>query len=184
MSRIGKKPIILSDKVSVKKIDDSLLEINGPKGVVSFRLPLDFRLEINENVLTILPTGNLTKRNKAIYGTLRALLNNKIIGVEHGFEKILILEGLGYSAEVKEGKIFLKVGFSRPVELDIPKDINVEVKQEKGRSLIYVRGIDKEKVGNFAAKIKKVKKADRYHAKGFRYIDEIIKLKPVKKSVK
>jgi large subunit ribosomal protein L6 len=184
MSRIGKKPIILSDQVSVRKIDDSLLEIKGPKGTVSFKLPMDFKLEIKENILTLLPVKSLDKRNRALYGTLRALLNNKIIGVEHGFEKILILEGLGYSAEVKEKKILLKVGFSHPVELEIPDDLSVEVKPEKGRNLIYIRGVDKEQVGNFAAKIKKVKKADRYHAKGLRYINEVIKLKPVKKSVK
>lgn len=184
MSRVGKKPIIISDKVEVKQITESKFEIQGPKGSLYFDLPPAFKLVKENNTLTILPIDNLNKRTKVMYGTLRALLNNKVIGVEHGFEKVLILEGLGYGAEIRGNKIFLKVGFSHPVELEIPKDINIEVKQEKGRNLIYIRGIDKQKVGDFAAKLKKVKRADRYHAKGFRYLDEVIKLKQVKKSVK
>ncbi|MCS7200588.1 MAG: 50S ribosomal protein L6 [Patescibacteria group bacterium] len=184
MSKVGKKPIVLSERVSIKEIDDGRLEISGPKGTLYFHLPESFIIEKDENVLTIKPREALSKKTKALYGTLRSLLNNKIIGVENGFEKVLILEGLGYSAETKEGKIFFKVGFSHPVEVEIPQDISVEIKPEKGRSLIYVRGIDKERVGNFAAKIKRIKKADRYHAKGFRYLNEKIKLKPVKKSVK
>lgn len=184
MSRIGKKPIIISDKVLLKEIDESKFEIQGPKGSLYFNLPSDFKLVRENNSLLILPVNNLNKRNRAMYGTLRSLLNNKIIGVEHGFEKVLILEGLGYSAEVKENKIVCKVGFSHPAELEIPEDISVEIRPEKGRSLIYIRGIDKQRVGDFAAKIKKIKKADRYHAKGFRYLNEVIKLKPVKKSVK
>lgn len=184
MSRVGKKPIVISDKVSVKEINETRIEIQGPKGNVYFDLPSDFKLVRENNNLLILPIGDLKKRNRAMYGTLRSLLNNKIIGVEHGFEKVLILEGLGYSAEVKENKIIFKVGFSHPVELEIPTNISLEIKPEKGRSLIYIRGIDKQEVGDFAAKIKKIKKADRYHAKGFRYLNEVIKLKPVKKSVK
>lgn len=184
MSKIGKKPINLPEGVYIKEVDENKFEIQGPKGKMFFDLPFGFSLQLEDKIVKVIPVEPLNKKTKALYGTLRALLNNKIIGVSQGFEKVLILEGLGYSAEVKDKKIFFKLGFSHPVEVDIPDEIEVEVKPEKGKSFIYIRGIDKEKIGLFASKLKKIKPADRYHAKGFRYIDEVIKLKPVKKAVK
>lgn len=184
MSKIGKKPITLLDGISIREVDKNIFEIQGPKGKVNFELPQEFKLEIEDKILKVIPQKDLNKNMRALYGTLRALLNNRIIGVSQGFEKVLILEGLGYSAEIKGKEIFIKVGFSQPVKLEIPHEVDVEVKSEKGKSFIYVRGIDKEKVGLFASQIKNVKPADRYHAKGFRYLDEVIKLKPVKKTVK
>jgi large subunit ribosomal protein L6 len=181
MSKIGKKPLIISDQISIQKITENKFEIKGPKGLMVFELPPEFELEVEDKILKVNPVKELNKRTKTLWGTLRKILENKIIGVSQGFEKILILEGLGYSAEVRDKKIIFKVGFSHPIEVDIPDDLEVEAKQEKGRSLIYVRGNDKEKIGNFAGQIKKIKPADRYHQKGFRYIDEVIKLKPVKK---
>jgi len=185
MSKIGKKPIVLSEStVNIKKIDDRNFEIKGPKGVLNFTLPHDFKLEIESNVLKIVPLGEVNKKNKPMWGTLRSLLANKIKGVSEGFEKVLILEGLGYSAELNNNKINLKIGKSNVIQIEIPSDVNVEIKQEKGRFLIYIRGIDKQKVGDFAASLKKIKPADRYHLKGFRYLNEVIKLKPVKKAGK
>ncbi len=183
MSKVGKKPIIILESVSINKIDDNKYQIKGPKGELFFELPENFNLEINDNFLKIYPK-EINKKTKALWGTLKRILENKIIGVSQGFQEVLILEGLGYTAEVKDNKIIFKLGFSHPEEIEIPKDIQVEIKSEKGRSLIYIKGIDKEKVGNFASKIKKIKPADRYHLKGFRYINEIIKTKPVKKTVK
>jgi len=184
MSKIGRKPIVISDKISIQKVAENKFEIKGPRGSMIFELPPEFELEVEDKILKVNPVKELNKRTKPLWGTLRKILENKIIGVSQGFEKILILEGLGYSAEVRGKKIIFKVGFSHPIEIDIPDDLEIEVKQEKGRSLIYVRGNDKEKVGNFAGQIKKIKPADRYHQKGFRYIDEVIKLKPVKKAGK
>jgi large subunit ribosomal protein L6 len=183
MSKIGKKPLYILEGVTVKKIDENNYEIKGEKGTMFFKLPENFNLQIENNILTISPK-EINKKTKALWGTLKRILENKIIGVKKGFEKILILEGLGYTAELKDKKIIFKIGFSHPVELDIVDDINIEIKQEKGKAFIYVRGIDKEKVGNFASKIKKLKPADRYHLKGFRYVDEVIKTKPVKKIAK
>ena len=183
MSKIGKKPLHILEGVTVKKIDENNYEIKGEKGTMFFHLPESFNLQIENNILTIFPK-EINKKTKALWGTLKRILENKIIGVKKGFEKILILEGLGYTAELKDKKIIFKIGFSHPVEIDIIDDINIEIKQEKGKAFIYVRGIDKEKVGNFASKIKKLKPADRYHLKGFRYIDEVIKTKPVKKIAK
>jgi large subunit ribosomal protein L6 len=184
MSKIGKKPLIISDGISIESIANNRFEIKGPKGTMIFELPSGFELQIEDKVLKINPVQQLTKRTKPLWGTLRKILENKIIGVSQGFEKILILEGLGYNAEVKDRKIILKIGFSHPVEVEIPDGLEVEIKQEKGKSLIYIRGIYKDKVGNFAGQLKKIKPADRYHQKGFRYINEVIKLKPVKKVAK
>jgi len=184
MSKVGKKPIVISDEISIQKVTENKFEIKGPKGSMIFELPPEFELQVEDKILKVSPVKELNKRTRPLWGTLRKILENKIIGVSQGFEKILILEGLGYSAEVQGAKIILKIGLSHPVEIDIPNDLEVEVKQEKGRSLVYVRGNDKEKVGNFAGQIKKVKPADRYHQKGFRYLDEVIKLKPVKKAGK
>jgi large subunit ribosomal protein L6 len=184
MSKIGRKPIVISDNITIQKVAENKFEIKGPKGSGIFELPSEFELEVEDKILKVSPVKELDKRTKPLWGTLRKILENKIIGVSQGFEKILILEGLGYSAEIRGKKIIFKIGFSHPVEVDISDDLEVEVKQEKGRSLIYVRGNDKEKVGNFAGQIKKIKQADRYHQKGFRYIDEVIKLKSVKKTAK
>ncbi len=186
MSKIGKKPIQLPENVNVIEREKNKFEIKGPKGTLFFELAPEFKLERENHFLKIVPLVDLEKnrRVKALYGTMRALLNNKILGVSQGFEKVLILEGLGYTGEVKGDKIYFKIGYAHPVEVDIPQDLQVEIKQEKGRNLIYVRGLDKEKVGQFAAFLRKIKPADRYHAKGFRYFDEVIKLKPVKKAVK
>lgn len=194
MSKVGKKPISLLEGVLINKIDEKKFEVKGPKGSLVFSLPEGFRLEIEDltkegggKILKISPENfqeKIDRKTKALWGTLSRILQNKIIGVKEGFEKVLILEGLGYSAELQGNKIVFKIGFSHPVSIDIPEDIKVEIKQEKGRSLIYIRGIDKEKVGLFATQIKKIKPADRYHQKGLRYLSEVIKLKPVKKIVK
>lgn len=185
MSKIGGKPLVISDGVYIRKIENNKFEIKGPKGLLIFELPDGFKLETEDKILKIRPlTNNLDKETKAQWGTLRRILENKVIGVTNGFEKVLVLKGLGYSAEVKNREIIFKLGFSHPVKIDIPEGIEIEVKQEKGEYFIYIKGFDKEKVGNFAGLIRRIKPADRYHQKGFRYIDEIIRLKPVKKAVK
>jgi len=181
MSKIGKKPITFPKEVEIR-VEESKVIIKGPLGELEFSYPQDkFRLEIKDGEAKIVPTIELDKKTKALWGTLRAILNNAVQGVTQGFSKTLILEGLGYSAELKGEKIVFKLGFSHLVELEIPQGIKIEIKQEKGRFLITVWGIDKVKVGNFASKIKSLKPADRYHLKGFRFVDEYIPIKQVKK---
>jgi large subunit ribosomal protein L6 len=182
MSKIGKKPIKIPQEVKIEE-SDGILKIKGPKGETSFSYPKDvFNLVFENGEIKIFPKAEeLDKKTKALWGTLRALLQNKIIGVAQGFIKTLILQGLGYSAEVKGKEIFFKLGFSHPVVVEIPQSLEVEVKGEKGRFLIYIKGIEKEEVGNFASKIKALKPADRYHLKGFMYEGEFIPTKPVKK---
>jgi len=182
MSKIGKKPIEIPQEVRIEE-NDGYLKIKGPKGETIFSYPKNiFNLIFENGEIKIIPRSQeLDKKTKALWGTLRALLQNKIIGVRQGFIKTLILQGLGYSAEVKGKEIYFKLGFSHPVRLEIPQNIEVEVKGEKGRFLIYAKGIEKEEVGNFASKIKALKPADRYHLKGFLYEGEFILTKPVKK---
>lgn len=182
MSKIGKKPIILPQKVELKQKNGEIT-IKGPLGELSFTYPSEtFELKIENREIRIIPKQEiLDKKTKTLWGTLRALLQNKIKGVSEGFQKTLILQGLGYNAEVKGKEIFFKLGYSHPVTLLIPDGIEIEIKQEKGRVLITVKGIDKEKVGSFAAKIRSLKPADRYHLKGFMYEGEFIPTKPVKK---
>jgi len=183
MSKIGKKPILLPEKVEIIKREGEIL-IKGPLGEVIFSYPKDdFEIKLDNKEIKIFPKNieNLNKKTKALWGTLRALLQNKITGVTTGFSKTLILQGLGYNAELKGREIIFKLGYSHPVSLPVPEGIEIEIKQEKGRVLIIIKGIDKEKVGNFAAKIKDLKPADRYHLKGFMYEGEFIPTKPVKK---
>ncbi len=181
MSKIGKKPIIIPENVSVE-IKDSQIIIKGPLGEENFQIPYNFEVKLENNMLLIKPK-ELNKKTRALWGTYRSLLNNKIIGVSQGFQTDLILEGLGYSAEVSGNEIIFKLGLSHPVKIDIPEGIKVEIKQAKGQYLISVKGIDKEKVGQFAAEIRSIKPRDAYKLKGFRYADELIKPKPIKKSL-
>jgi large subunit ribosomal protein L6 len=179
MSKIGKKPIIIPESVSVE-INDGKVLIKGPLGETEFDIPYRMKVIKENNILKVEPEV-LNKITKKMWGTTRALLNNKIIGVKDGFEKTLILEGLGYSAELSNDELTFKLGFSHPVKVKVPEDIKVEIKQEKGRFYIKFKGIDKEKVGKFAAEVRKIKPRDVYKLKGFRYIDEVVKTKPVKK---
>ncbi|MER3570158.1 MAG: 50S ribosomal protein L6 [Patescibacteria group bacterium] len=182
MSKIGKKPIKILQGVKIEEVEKGKIKITGKLGELFFIYPYnDFSLLIKENEIIIQPQGELDKNKKSLWGTLRALLNNKIIGVSQGFKKTLILQGIGYSAELRGNKIIFKLGASHPFELEIPEGIKIEIKAEKGRFLIIVEGIDKELVGQFAALIKALKPADRYHLKGFMYEGEFIPTKPVKK---
>jgi len=183
MSKIGKKPIPIPENVSVE-IAEGLVKIKGPLGEEVFIIPSNFKIYKEDNYLKIEPSNlNKNKQIKALWGTYRALLNNKIIGVSQGFKVDLILEGLGYSAEVVGQELVCKLGFSHPVKIEIPQDIKVEINQQKGQYIISVKGIDKQKVGQFAAEIRSLKPRDAYKLKGFRYADEIVRPKPIKKSL-
>jgi large subunit ribosomal protein L6 len=182
MSKIGKKPIVIPNGVTVTETGGELI-IKGPLGEDRFSLPYRFELKRTDEMLMVEP-AILNKKNRMLWGTTRALLNNKIRGVSQGFERQLILEGLGYTAELQENKIIFRLGYTHPVEVLIPAGLTVELKPQKGLTVINVRGIDKEQVGQFSAKLRKLKPADRYKLKGFRYVDEVIKKKPIKKSAK
>jgi large subunit ribosomal protein L6 len=183
MSKVGKKPIPIPENVNVE-ISERVIKIKGPLKEEIFEIPQNFRVYKEDNFLKIEPIEDKdNRRTKALWGTYRALLNNKIIGVSQGFQVDLILEGLGYSIEARGKELVCKLGFSHPVKIEIPDDIQVEIKQAKGQYIVSVKGTDKEKVGQFAAKIRSLKPRDAYKLKGFRYVDELVKPKPIKKSL-
>jgi large subunit ribosomal protein L6 len=177
MSRIGKKPILIPPGVDVK-IEDNLVVIKGPKGELFRKIRPEIKIEIKEGKIFVSPKIE-TKKTKAFWGLTRTLLFNMIKGVVEGYEKKLQIEGLGYKAEIEGGNLVLRVGFSHPVKVEAPKGIKFSV----DKNIITVSGIDKELVGQLAAKIRKIKPPEPYKGKGIRYLGEVVKIKPGKKVV-
>lgn len=173
MSRIGKKPIKLPQGVSWQ-LEDRQLVVKGPKGENRLALPLGISLKQENNELLVQIDN--PKEKKALWGLYRSLINNSIIGVTQGFEKKLELQGVGFKANVSGQNLTLEVGFSHPVVLPIPEGLKVNVE----KNIISVSGVDKEKVGLFAAKIRAVRKPEPYQGKGIRYLGEIVRRKPGK----
>ncbi|MBI4117168.1 MAG: 50S ribosomal protein L6 [Parcubacteria group bacterium] len=184
MSRIGKQPIKIPEGVEIK-ISDDLISVKGPKGESSEKIHSLISVSESGGLITVQPKND-TKEALALWGTFRSLINNMVKGVNDGFEKILIYEGIGYKSEVKadssagSGKVLeLNVGFTHPVRIPAPKGI--DFKAEKNQ--ITVSGADKELVGQIAANIRKVRPAEPYKGKGIRYKNEVIIRKAGKKAV-
>lgn len=179
MSRVGKQPISIPDEVEVN-IDSNQVEVKGPKGSLTFEVRSELKVELERGKLTVEPQQD-TKQTKALWGTTRTRLANMIQGVQEGYEKKLKIKGLGFGATVKENKLELEVGFSHPVEVEQPEGIEFEVNDDN--DLITVSGIDKEKVGQTAAKIRNVKPPEPYKGKGIRYKGEQVERKEGKRAV-
>lgn len=179
MSRVGKKPIPIQKEVKVE-IEDGRIMIEGPKGRLLRSIPPQLSVEVKDGEI-IVKRKEEGRKAKALHGLYRTLIKNMVEGVTRGFEKTLIIQGVGYRAAVEGNKLVLHLGFSHPVFFPIPDGIKIEVKENVK---IRVFGIDKELVGQVAANIKKVKKADPYKGKGIRYEDEVLKLKAGKIGVK
>jgi large subunit ribosomal protein L6 len=177
MSRVGKKPILIPEDVEVK-IEGQKVVVKGPKGELSREIQPEIKVEVKENQVFVFPKKE-TKRTKALWGLTRALLANSVKGVKEGYEKKLEIEGLGYKALVEGEELKLLVGFTHPVKIKAPPDIKFLVE----KNVITVSGIDKEKVGLIAAKIRKVKPPEPYKGKGIRYQGETVKRKVGKKVV-
>jgi len=177
MSRIGKKPIKIPTGVTVD-IKDSEVVIKGPKGELSQKILDDILVEQKDNELVVTSKRQL-KRTSALWGLTRALLQNNVLGVSEGFIKKLEMVGIGYKA-AKDGerKLKLEVGFSHPVFLDIP--LGLEALIEK--SIITISGFDKQRVGKFAAVVRKIKPPEPYKGKGIRYLGEKVRRKEGKKA--
>jgi large subunit ribosomal protein L6 len=177
MSRIGKKPIEIPREVKLQ-IENQRIMVKGPKGQLFREIRPEIKVELKEGKIIVIPQIK-TKKTKAFWGLTRQLIVNMIEGVTKGFEKKLKIEGIGYKASLKDEDLVLEVGFSHPVEIKAPQGIKFSVVKD----IISIFGIDKELVGNVAAKIRKVRPPDPYKGKGIRYIDEIIRKKPGKKAV-
>lgn len=172
MSRIGKKPIELPKGVKVS-VEHTRIHVEGPKGKLDFTLNNRVTAAVKDNQLLISrPTDQ--KMDKVMHGTTRSVLANMIKGVTDGFSKELLIEGVGFKAAVQGKQLHLSLGFTHPVILDIPEGVTVEA--PKPTNLI-IKGIDKMKIGDFSAKIRKVYEAEPYKGKGVRYSDEVVRRK-------
>ncbi len=176
MSRIGKKGIVATDNTEIK-FEGGRFFVKGPKGSLErdFLPAVSIQIDGKNISLTI---AKENKQTKALWGAYASHIKNMVKGVTEGFEKKLILEGVGYKSQVNGDKLVLALGFSHPVEVMIPA--NLAVKAEK--NLLTISGIDKELVGSFSAKLRAMKKPEPYKGKGFRYHDEVIRRKQGKKS--
>jgi large subunit ribosomal protein L6 len=177
MSRLGKKPIEIPEKTELK-VEGNNVVVKGPLGELSVEVHEKLNLKMEDNTLSVEPKKKDLESN-ALWGTNVSLIRNAIDGVNTEFEKKLIIEGVGFRAAVQGDKLVLNVGFSHPVELKIPEGIKTEVEKDT----ISVKGIDKQKVGHFAAVIRDTKKPEPYKGKGIRYSDEVIRRKEGKKTV-
>jgi large subunit ribosomal protein L6 len=176
MSRVGKDPITIPKGVEVI-INDRIVAIKGNRGTLEMTLPSSVTLTREDNTLKIIPTAEVPE-NRAMWGTTRALVNNMVIGVSHGFERRLQLVGVGYRAQVQGKVLTLNLGFSHPINFAVPPGVTVETSSQTD---IVVKGIDKQQVGQVAAKIRGYRPPEPYKGKGVRYADETIIIKEAKK---
>lgn len=172
MSRLGKIPIELPENVSVEKNQTNEVLVKGPLGELRKVFPEDIFFEMKDRLLYVRTKGR-DKRSSMLLGTFRSHLANMVKGVSSGWKKDLEIIGTGYRAEVRQDKLVLQVGFSHPVEFEKPQGINFKV----DKNIITVEGIDKELVGQTAARIRAIKPPEPYKGKGIKYVDEIIRRK-------
>lgn len=177
MSRIGKKPILIPEGVEVR-VDDGKVMVKGPKGELFQKIRPEIGIEVRDNKILVSPQAE-TKQTKAFFGVTRALIANIIRGVTEGYEKKLEVIGVGYRALLEGEDLILQVGFSHPVKMKIPSGLKVSLE----RNIITVSGIDKQLVGQFTAKIRKVRPPEPYKGKGIRYVGEVVRKKVGKKAV-
>lgn len=177
MSRIGKQPIIIPPKTTVSREGD-VLTVKGPLGELTRSFMNDVTIVIADGAITLAPRDD-DPFAQILWGTYASHIRNMIAGVNAPYKKTLIIEGVGYRAELSGKKLVLSIGFSHKVDVPIPEGITVVV--EKG--VMTITGIDKELVGQFAAKVRAHKKPEPYKGKGIRYHDEVIRRKQGKKSV-
>lgn len=177
MSRIGKKPIKMPEGVEVR-IEGNKVTVKGPKGELTREVPEEILVELKEKEIVVSPKIKL-KDTSALWGLHRALLWNSIQGVTSGFEKKLEIIGVGYKASIEKDNILrVEVGYCHPIDMKVPEGISVSVE----KNIITISGTEKQKVGEFAAKIRAIKKPEPYKGKGIRYLGEKVRRKEGKKA--
>ena len=173
MSRIGKLPIPVPAGVTVTIADDNTVTVKGPKGELSQKVNKDMKVEqVGSEIIVSRPSDS--KPHRSMHGLYRSLINNMVVGVTKGFEKVLLMEGVGYRATVENNKLNLALGYSHPIVIDAPDYVTFEA---PAATKIIVKGIDKQVVGAVAADIRKLRKPEPYLGKGIRYEDEHIRRK-------
>jgi len=176
MSRIGKKPIEIPQGVTVEMVDNKIF-VSGSKGKMELVIVHDVKVVIEGSTITV-EKGNSSKKSRAMWGTTNRLIGNMIEGVSNGFSKTLELNGVGFRMEVVGNKIKMALGFSHPVEVEVPTELEAKVEN----NALTITGIDKQRVGQFTAEIRSLKPVEPYKGKGFRYAGEIVRRKEGKKA--
>lgn len=172
MSRIGRMPIAIPAGVTVDIAENNKVTVKGPKGTLERVLPAEMEIKQEDGHLIVTRPNDL-KKMKSLHGLTRTLLNNMVVGVTDGFTKELEVNGVGYRASKQGKKLVLALGYSHPVEMEDPEGLESTVDGNK----ITVKGIDKEKVGQYAAEIRAKRAPEPYKGKGIKYVDEVIRRK-------
>ena len=184
MSRIGNKPIVVPENVSMDITDDNLVTVKGPKGELQQQVDPDIELNLEDGELSFKrPTEQ--KRHKSIHGLFRSLVNNMVVGVMDGYKKELELVGVGYKASVQGNLLELSLGYSHNIFFAVPEEISIKAETQKGKNpTLTLEGIDKQLVGQVAAKIKSLRKVEPYKGKGVRFVGEHVRRKAGKTAAK
>ena len=173
MSRIGRMPIAVPAGVTVDIAENNKVTVKGPKGTLERVLPAEMDIKLEADVITVSRPNDL-KKMKSLHGLTRTLIHNMIIGVTEGYVKDLEVNGVGYRASKQGKKLTLNLGYSHPVEMEDPEGLETVL---EGQNKITVKGIDKEKVGQYAAEIRDKRRPEPYKGKGIKYADEVIRRK-------
>ena len=173
MSRIGRMPIAIPAGVTVTIAENNHVTVKGPKGTLERALPVEMTIKQEGDDIVVTRPNDL-KKNKALHGLTRTLIHNMVVGVTEGYEKVLEVNGVGYRAAKQGNKLVLSLGYSHPVEMEDPEGITSVL---DGQNIIKIQGIDKEKVGQYAAEIRGKRKPEPYKGKGIKYSTEVIRRK-------
>ena len=176
MSRVADNPVKIVDGVTVD-IEGQEVRVNGPKGSLSMTVNALVDLKVEEGLVVFVPSGN-NRKSEAMAGTTRALVQNMVLGVSEGFEKRLELQGVGYRAQAKGNQVSLQLGFSHPVDYELPEGISAETPSQ---TEIVISGNDKQQVGQVCAEIRGFRPPEPYKGKGIRYQGEYVRRKEAKK---
>ena len=173
MSRIGRLPVVIPAGVTVEVKENNYVVVKGSKGTLERNLPVEMDIKVEDGHVVVTRPNDL-KKMKALHGLTRTLIHNMVVGVSEGYEKVLEVNGVGYRAQKQGKKLILSLGYSHPVEMEDPDGLESVV---EGQNKIIVKGIDKEKVGQFAAEIRDKRRPEPYKGKGIKYADETIRRK-------
>ncbi len=177
MSRIGKKPIPVPAGVETS-INGNVIVVKGSKGELQYNFDAEMTVKV-EDAQIVVERPSDSKRHKTVHGTTRANINNLVVGVSEGYKKVLLINGVGYRAQLQGKKLVLSAGYSHPVEMEVPEGLALELPKN---TEIHVTGIDKQLVGQFSAEIRAVRPPEPYKGKGIKYSDEHIRRKEGKKA--
>ena len=180
MSRIGNKAIAIPQGVTVTVAEGNNVTVKGPKGELTSQFNNELEISVSATEVLV-KRPNDTKLMKTMHGTTRALLHNMVVGVSEGFKKQLEINGVGYRAQLQGNKLIVSAGYSHTVDMEIPADLKVELPKN---TVIIISGIDKQKVGQFAAEIREIRKPEPYKGKGIKYSNEVIRRKEGKTAKK